>query len=72
MTTSMPFRDLLNDANLRHGTDGSNSPPKKGVQRIFFALKNPTASGVTCANIIKQLLPVPVPEILEITDLKSS
>jgi len=37
-------RDLLNAANLRHGTDGFTSPPKEGVQRIFFALKNPTAS----------------------------
>jgi len=37
-------RDLLHAANLRHGTDGFTSPPKKGVMRIFFALKNPTAS----------------------------
>jgi len=32
---------------LRHlgifGTDGFTSPPKEGVLRIFFALKNPTA-----------------------------
>ena len=44
MTTSTPFRDLLQAANLRHGTDGFTSPPKEGVLRIFFALKNPTAS----------------------------
>ena len=44
MTTSTPFRDLLHAANLRHGTDGFTSPPKEGVVRIFFALKNPTAS----------------------------
>ena len=44
MTTSTPFRDLLHAANLRHGTDGFTSPPKEGVLRIFFALKNPTAS----------------------------
>ena len=37
-------RDLLHAANLRHGTDGFTSPPKEGVLRIFFALKNPTAS----------------------------
>ena len=36
MTTSTPFRDLLHAANLRHGTDGFTSPPKKGVMRIFF------------------------------------
>jgi hypothetical protein len=36
--------DLLHAANLRHGTDGFTSPPKEGVLRIFFALKNPTAS----------------------------
>ena len=33
------FRDLLDAANLRHGTDGFTSPPKEGVLRIFFALK---------------------------------
>jgi len=37
-------RDLLHAANLRHGTDGFTSPLKEGVLRIFFALKNPTAS----------------------------
>ena len=29
------FMDLLHAANLRHGTDGFNSPPKEGVLRIF-------------------------------------
>jgi hypothetical protein len=38
------FRDLLHAVNLRHGTDGFTAPPKEGVLRIFFALKNPTAS----------------------------
>ena len=33
------FRDLLHAVNLRHGTNGFTSLP-----RIFFALKNPTAS----------------------------
>jgi len=32
-------RDLLHAANLRHGTDGSTSPPKEGVLRIFSPLK---------------------------------
>ena len=32
-------RDLLNAANLRHGTDGFTSPPKEGVLRIFSSLK---------------------------------
>ena len=46
------FRDLLHAANLRHGTDGFTSPPKEGVLRIFFALKNPTASaGFEPANL---------------------
>jgi hypothetical protein len=44
MTTSTPFTDLLYAANLRHGTDGFTSPPKEGVLRIFFAIKNPMAS----------------------------
>ena len=35
MTTSMPFRDLLHAANLRHGTDRFTSPLKEGVLRIF-------------------------------------
>jgi len=52
MTTSTPFRDLLHAANLRHGTDGFTSPPKEDVLRIFFALKNPTASaGFEPANL---------------------
>ena len=38
------FRDLLHAVKLRHGTDGFTSPPKEVVQRIFFRLKNPTAS----------------------------
>ena len=38
------FRNLLHAVNLRHGTDGFTSPPKEGVLRIFFALKNPKAS----------------------------
>ena len=46
------FRDLLCAVNLRHGTDGFTSPPKEGVLRIFFALKNPTASvGFEPANL---------------------
>jgi len=38
------IRDLLYASNLRHGTDGFTSPSKVVVQRIFFALENPTAS----------------------------
>jgi len=41
----VPFRDLLHAAYLRHGTDGFTSPPKEGVLRIFFALKNPDGFG---------------------------
>jgi hypothetical protein len=45
-------RDLLHAANLRHGTDGFTSPPKEGVLRSFFALKNPMASaGFEPANL---------------------
>jgi len=52
MTTSTPFGDLLHAANLQHGTDGFNTPPKEGVLRIFFAFKNPTASaGFEPANL---------------------
>jgi hypothetical protein len=43
---------LLHAANLQHGTDGFTSPPKEGVLRIFFALKNPTASGVPKASTL--------------------
>ena len=46
------FRDLLHAINLRHGTNGFTSFPKEGVLRIFFALKNPTASaGFEPANL---------------------
>ena len=46
------FRDLLHAVNLRHGVDGFASPPKEGVLRIFFALKNPKASvGFEPANL---------------------
>ena len=46
------FRDLLHGVDLRHGTDGFTSPPKEDVLRIFFALKNPTASvGFQPANL---------------------
>ena len=37
------FRDLSHAVELRHGTDGFTSPPKKGVLG-FFRPKNPTAS----------------------------
>ena len=44
------FRDLLHA--VRHGTDGFTSHPKEGALRIFFALKNPTASaGFEPANL---------------------
>ena len=33
--------DLLHAVNLRHWTDGFTSPPKEGVLRNFFTLKNP-------------------------------
>ena len=46
------FRDLLHAVNLRHGTNGFTSLPKGGELRIFFALKNPTASaGFEPANL---------------------
>ena len=40
----LTFRDILHAVKLRHGTDGFISPPKEGVQMIFFRPKNPTAS----------------------------
>ena len=40
----MTLRDLLHALILRHGTNGFTSLPKEGMLRIFFALKNPTAS----------------------------
>ena len=46
------FRVLLHAANMQHGTNGFTSLPKEGVLRIFFALKNPTASaGFEPANL---------------------
>jgi hypothetical protein len=39
------FTDLLHAANLQHGTDGFTSPPKEGMLRIFFTLKNPDDFG---------------------------
>jgi hypothetical protein len=44
MMTSTPFKDILHAANLRHKTDSFTSPPKEGMLRIFFTLKNPMAS----------------------------
>jgi hypothetical protein len=38
------FRDLLHAVRLRHGTHSFTALPKEAVLRIFFALKNPTAS----------------------------
>ena len=46
------FRVLLHAVNLRHGTNGFTSPPKEGVLRIFFDLKNPTGlDGFEPANL---------------------
>jgi hypothetical protein len=46
------FRDLLHAVNLRHGTHSFTSLLKEGVLRIFFDLKNPTASaGFESANL---------------------
>jgi hypothetical protein len=46
------FMDLLHAVNLRHGTYSFTSLLKEGVLRIFFALKNPTASaGFEPANL---------------------
>ena len=46
------FRVLLHAANMRHWTNGFTSLPKEGVLRIFFALKNLTASaGFEPANL---------------------
>jgi hypothetical protein len=39
MRLTLNSRDLLHAANLRHGTDGSTSPPKERVLRIFSPLK---------------------------------
>ena len=51
------FRVLLHAVNLRRGTDVFTSPPKEGVLRIFFALKNPTNSvGFEPANLGTVLL----------------
>jgi hypothetical protein len=37
---SMPFRDLLHAANLRHGANGFTSLPKEGMLRIFSPEKS--------------------------------
>ena len=48
----LKFRDLLHAANLRNVTEGFTSPSTEGVLRIFFALRNPTASaGFEAANL---------------------
>ena len=39
------FWVLLHAINLRHGTDGFNSPPKEGAQSIFSAGFEPANSG---------------------------
>ena len=46
------FGDGLHAVILRHGTNDFTSLPKEGVLRIFFALKNQTASaGFEPANL---------------------
>ena len=46
------IQGFLHAVNLRRGTDGFTSPTKEGVLRIFFVLKNPTASvGFEPANL---------------------
>ena len=53
------FRNLLHAVNLRRGTDGFTSPLKEGVLRIFFVLKNPTASaGFEPANLTTEAAPL--------------
>jgi hypothetical protein len=55
------FRDLLNAVNPRHGTHSFTSLPKEGVLRIFFALKNPTASaGLEPANLVLKASKLPL------------
>jgi hypothetical protein len=39
-STYRAHRVLLHAANLRHGTDGFTSPPKRGVLRILSTLKS--------------------------------
>jgi hypothetical protein len=46
------FFMLIHAVNLRHGTDGFTSPPKKVVLRIFITPKNPSSSaGFEPANL---------------------
>ena len=46
---------------MRHGTNGFTSLLKEGVLRIFFALKNPTASaGFEPANVGTSRPPEPL------------
>ena len=55
------FRDLLHSVNLRHGTNDFTSLPKEGVLRIFFALKNPTASAAfESANWVPKTSTLPI------------
>jgi hypothetical protein len=46
----MPFRDLLNAANLRHGPDGFASPPKEGMLRIFSVLGIHIVNTLHCSD----------------------
>jgi hypothetical protein len=39
-TSTISCKVLLHAANLRHGTDGFNSPPKEGMLRIFSPEKS--------------------------------
>ena len=57
----LTFRDLLHSVNLRHGTNDFTSLPKEGVLRIFFALKNPTASAAfESANWVPKTSTLPI------------
>ena len=51
-TSNHTLSGSLHAANMRHGTNGFTSLPKEGALRIFFTLKNPTASaGFERANL---------------------
>jgi hypothetical protein len=44
-------RVLLHAVNLRHGTDGFTSPPKKGMLRILSPLNPSSSAGFEPENL---------------------
>ena len=63
---------LLHAVNLRHGTDGFTSPPKKVVLRIFITLKNTSGLNPQTLGPVVSTLTTSPPSAILFNKLKFS